>query len=205
MIYYICVCLKINNNYVVYVLNLLSLTDLIRQLRQDKVIIYPTEAVFGLGCDPDSKIAVNFLLSIKRRSWKKGLILIAANYTQLLKYIDDSDLNDYQKSKIFSTWPGPVTWVFPARVQTPFWLTGKFSSIAVRVSHFEPVRRLCLSFGKPLVSTSANLTGFPPIRTFQEIYNQLGPYNIPMMSGDILGLLRPSEIKDAVTGRIIRN
>lgn len=179
--------------------------DLLNQLRQNKVIIYPTESVFGLGCDPDSKVAISNLLHIKRRSWKKGLILVAANYKQLLKYINDIYLNDNQKSHVFSTWPGPVTWVFPARLNTPFWLTGQFSSIAVRVSHFEPIKRLCLSFGKPLVSTSANLTGYPPARTITEVYKQLGLYNMSVMNECVLGLSRPSEIRDAMTGRIIRN
>lgn len=189
----------------IHTVNSLNITDLVKKLYQDQVIIYPTESVFGLGCNPDSKIATYTLLNIKNRSWKKGLILIAANYTQLRKYIDDSYLNDYQKSFIFSTWPGPITWVFPARLNTPYWLTGQYSSIAVRISQFKPVQRLCLSFGKPLVSTSANLTGYPPVRTVTEVYNQFGSYHdISMMNENILGLPRPSEIRDALTGKIIR-
>lgn len=188
----------------IYRIKCLNMINLLHQLHRDKVIVYPTESVFGLGCDPDSKIAVRTLLSIKRRSWKKGFILIAANYMQLLKYIDDSYLSDNQKSKILSTWPGPITWIFPARLDTPYWLTGQFNSIAVRISHFKPMQRLCLSFGRPLVSTSANLTGYPPARTIQEVYRQLGLYKISMMKENILGLDRPSEIRDAMTGRIIR-
>lgn len=182
-----------------------DIKKLINQLDCGKVIIYPTESVFGLGCNPDNKEAIRTLLNIKKRSWKKGLILVAADYVQLLKYIDDTCLNDNQKIKsIFSTWPGPVTWIFPARVSTPYWLTGVFSSIAVRVSHFEPIRHLCLSFGKPLVSTSANLSGFPPARTIKEIYNQFGMLDIPIMNEYVLGLSNPSKIKDVITEKIIR-
>lgn len=188
----------------VRIVDCLGTVELLNQLYQEKVIIYPTESVFGLGCDPDSKIAVNALLRIKRRSWKKGLILIAANYTQLLKYIDDSYLNDYQKSRVFATWPGPVTWTFPVRFNTPYWLTGQFSSIAVRVSNFKPIQNLCLSFGKPLVSTSANITGYASTRTISEIYDQLGLHNILIMNEKVLGLPNPSEIRDAITGKIIR-
>ncbi|AGC03502.1 tRNA threonylcarbamoyladenosine biosynthesis protein RimN [Candidatus Blochmanniella chromaiodes str. 640] len=177
--------------------------DLLIQLSQGKVIIYPTESVFGLGCDPDNKNAISTLLKIKNRSWKKGLILVAANYTQLLKYIDDSCLNETQRSRVFSTWPGPMTWVFPAQANRSYWLTGQFSSIAVRVSHFEPIQRLCLAFGKPLVSTSANLSGQIPARTIEEVHDQLG-YKIPIMYEDILGRPNPSKIRDVMTGKLIR-
>lgn len=187
----------------IYTLNSLNIKNLLTELNQDKVIVYPTESVFGLGCDPDSRNAICALLHIKRRSWKKGLILIAANYSQLLRYIDDSYLNNQQKSRIFSTWPGPYTWIFPARLNTPYWLTGQFSSVAVRISCFEPIRRLCLAFGKPLVSTSANLSGYAPTRTIMEVQNQLG-YDICIMNEKVLGLPNPSEIRDAITGNIIR-
>ncbi|URJ32666.1 Sua5/YciO/YrdC/YwlC family protein [Blochmannia endosymbiont of Camponotus sp.] len=177
--------------------------DLLIQLSQGKVIVYPTESVFGLGCDPDNKKAIFTLLKIKNRSWKKGLILIAANYTQLLKYIDDSCLNASQLSRVFATWPGPVTWVFPSKSNSSYWLTGQFSSLAVRVSHFEPIQRLCLAFGKPLVSTSANLSGQPPTRTIAEVHDQLG-HNISIMHEDIFGSPNPSTIRDVMTGKIIR-
>ncbi|MFT4725078.1 MAG: L-threonylcarbamoyladenylate synthase, partial [Colwellia sp.] len=59
---------------------------------QGGIIAYPTEAVFGLGCDPDNLLAIEKLLSIKNRSPEKGLILLAANYSQLLPYIDDSKI-----------------------------------------------------------------------------------------------------------------
>lgn len=179
--------------------------NLLIQLRQGKVIIYPTESVFGLGCDPDNEKAVYTLLQIKKRSWKKGLILVAANYRQLLKYIDDSVLNVKQRSYIFTIWSSPITWLVPARVNTPYWLTGDFSCLAVRISHFEPIRRLCLAFGKPLISTSANLSGHLPARTVLEVYDQLGGYNILMMQKNILGgFLNPSKIKDVITGELIR-
>lgn len=95
-------------------------------LKSEKVIAYPTEAVFGLGCDPDSEKAVNELLTLKKRPWQKGLILIADNYRQLQPYLDDKLLTEYQKEVIFACWPGPVTWVIPAKAGTSKWLTGQF-------------------------------------------------------------------------------
>jgi len=92
-----------------------TLASIIEALHNHQVIAYPTEAVFGLGCDPDSEQAVNTLLSLKQRLWEKGLILIAADYEQLIPYINDSALSEQQRAAIFASWPGPVTWAIPAR------------------------------------------------------------------------------------------
>ncbi|WP_145476298.1 L-threonylcarbamoyladenylate synthase type 1 TsaC [Yersinia similis] len=183
--------------------NNFALTDIVRALRQEEVIAYPTEAVFGLGCDPDSEKAVNTLLVLKQRPWQKGLILVAANYAQLEPYINDSMLNEIQRETLFSTWPGPITWVIPARVETPQWLTGCFDSLAVRVSNHPLVQQLCAEYGKPLVSTSANLSGYEPCRTEEEVRLQFGP-SLPVLSGQVGGRLNPSEIRDALTGKRFR-
>ncbi|MGK9175758.1 L-threonylcarbamoyladenylate synthase type 1 TsaC [Yokenella regensburgei] len=172
-------------------------------LKNKNVIAYPTEAVFGVGCDPDSESAVHRLLELKHRPVEKGLILIAANFEQLKPYIDDSMLNEEQRQAIFACWPGPVTFVFPARATTPRWLTGRFDSLAVRVTDHPLVISLCEAFGKPLVSTSANLTGLPPCRTDDEVRQQFGA-DFPVVEGMTGGRLNPSEIRDALTGELFR-
>ncbi|MCW2477060.1 MULTISPECIES: L-threonylcarbamoyladenylate synthase type 1 TsaC [unclassified Symbiopectobacterium] len=177
--------------------------SVLQELIKQNVIAYPTEAVFGLGCDPDSEAAVMQLLALKQRPVEKGLILIAADYQQLTPYIDDSQLSAEQKSAMFASWPGPVTWVMPAKPGTPRWLTGQFSSLAVRVSAHPLVRELCLAFGKPIVSTSANLTGLPPCRTVQEVLAQFGEA-FPVLLGETSGRQNPSEIRDVLTGNLIR-
>lgn len=179
--------------------------NLLDQLQQGKVIIHPTESIFGLGCDPDNEKAISNLLDIKNRSWKKGLILIAANYGQLLKYVDDNRLNTQQRSCICSIYTTPTTWLVPAHINTPYWLTGRFSFLAIRIVRFNPIRRLCLAFGKPLVSTSANISGSPPARTILEIYDQLGKYNLCVMQEHILGgFLNPSRIRNIINGELVR-
>jgi L-threonylcarbamoyladenylate synthase len=172
-------------------------------LKNKNVIAYPTEAVFGVGCDPDSEKAVSRLLELKQRPVEKGLILIAANFDQLKPYIDDSMLTEAQRQAIFACWPGPVTFVFPAKTTTPRWLTGRFDSLAVRVTDHPQVIALCEAFGKPLVSTSANLTGLPPCRTDEEVLQQFGK-DFPVVEGPTGGRLNPSEIRDALTGELFR-
>jgi len=180
-----------------------SLNACLTHLQQDEVIAYPTEAVFGLGCNPDSEAAVMALLALKQRPVEKGLILIAADYQQLQPYVDETRLSGEQKAKMFSFWPGPVTWVVPANAATPRWLTGRFDSLAVRVSDHPLVRQLCEAFGRPLVSTSANLTGLPPCRSAAEVHQQFGEA-FPVLAGDTGGRTNPSEIRDALTGELIR-
>ena len=154
-------------------------------LNEERVIAYPTEAVFGVGCDPDSETAVMRLLELKQRP------------------VDDTMLTDAQRETIFSRWPGPVTFVFPAPATTPRWLTGRFDSLAVRVTDHPLVVALCQAYGKPLVSTSANLSGLPPCRTVDEVRAQFGAA-FPVVPGATGGRLNPSEIRDALTGELFR-
>ncbi|MGY3903605.1 Sua5/YciO/YrdC/YwlC family protein [Aeromonas lusitana] len=173
-------------------------------LRADGVIAYATEAVFGLGCDPDSEAAVQRLLTIKQRPVEKGLILIAADIAQLQDYIDLDQLSAEQLARVQASWPGPFTWIMPARATTPTWLTGRFDTLAVRVSGHPQVQALCRAYGKPLVSTSANLTGEEPARSTTEIGVQLARMLAYILPGEVGGQANPSEIKDARTGAIIR-
>ena len=181
-----------------------NLAQVVAALQQGEVVAYPTEAVFGVGCDPDNEQAVQKLLALKQRPVEKGLILIAADYEQLLPYVDDSQLTAEQKQRIQATWPGPVTWVMPTKAGVPRFLTGQFDTIAVRVTDHPLVQQLCRQFGKPLTSTSANLTGQEPGRTVAEVEKQLGRYLAAILQGETGGRDNPSEIRDAISGRIFR-
>ena len=173
-------------------------------LQSEGVIVYPTEAVYGLGCDPDSEAAVMKLLDIKQRPVEKGLILIADNYGQLLKYVDDDKIPMDKRADIFSSWPAAITWVMPANKSTPKWLTGQFDTIAVRVTNHPVVKQLCQEFGKPLVSTSANLSGQDPVLTLEEAKNTFGDKVSAYVEGALGGNTKPSQIKDAFTGKLFR-
>lgn len=195
--------MTINNRYIP-VNNSTAISNAVAALQTQQVIAYPTEAVFGLGCDPMNEKAVQRLLTIKQRPIEKGLILIAANLMQLENYIDLSKLTSQQIDRINQTWPGPATWVIPAKAQVPKWLTGQFDSIAVRVSAHPTVQKLCLAFGGPITSTSANLTGLTPCVTTAEVTQQLAPL-LGAIVDDVVGeLALPTTITDAITGRVYR-
>jgi len=177
----------------------------LQALQQGGVIAYPTEAVYGLGCDPDNEAAVMALLAIKQRPVEKGLILIAANYSQLLPYVDDNAIPLEKRYQIFSSWPGHVSWVLPASATAPKWITGQFNTIAVRVSAHPIVQQLCSAYGKPLVSTSANLSGQPAITDKAELEQSLGDKLSAIMPGSLGGATQPSQIRDALSGNIVRS
>jgi L-threonylcarbamoyladenylate synthase len=173
-------------------------------LEQGKVIAYPTEAVFGVGCDPDNEQALQTLISIKQREPDKGLILIAANFEQLLPYVDVSELSNEQLETVFKSWPGAVTWVMPASKKVHPLVHGQFDTVAVRVTDHPLVQDLCLSFSKPITSTSANLSGLPPCITADEVISQLGNERVVVVNGVIGNRSKPSEIRDVKTLKVLR-
>lgn len=168
------------------------------------IIAYPTEAVFGLGCDPDNELAVQKLLAVKQRSAHKGLILLAANYSQLLPYIDDSAISQDNRLKVLSRWPDAITQVLPANKNISKLLCGKFDTIAVRITDHKDVVALCQQTNKAIVSTSANLAGSKPATTWQQVEKQLGDKIDFIFKRKTSGLLKPSTIINGLTGKIIR-
>ena len=133
-----------------------------RVVREGGVIAYPTEAVWGLGCDPWNEDAVYRLLALKARPVEKGLIVVAANIHQLDFLLED--LPDVWLDRLAGTWPGPNTWLVPHQERLPEWVTGVHDSVAVRVTDHPLVQELCHLTG-PLISTSANPAGRPAART----------------------------------------
>jgi len=172
---------------------------------QGGIIAYPTVAVFGLGCDPDNDSAVQKLLTIKQRPAHKGLILLAANYSQLLPYVDDGAISEDERRKILSLWPDAITQILPAKKNISSLLCGDFNTIAVRITDHEDVVALCEQTNKAIVSTSANLAGEKPSMTWQQVQQQLGNEIDFIVKGKTSGLLKPSTIINGLTGETIRS
>lgn len=168
------------------------------------LIAYPTEAVFGLGCAPYDEVAVRKLLALKQRPEHKGLILIAADYSQLLDYVDDKKIPQDKRFTVLQNWPGPITLVLPARSDVPSYLKGSFDTIAVRVTAFEPARQLCKALGTPLVSTSANRSGQEPLLTADDVYREFGAEVNWIMAGATGGREAPSKIFNPLTQEVLR-
>lgn len=171
-------------------------------VRAGGVIAYPTEAVWGLGCNPWDIEAVQKILALKNRPMHKGLIVIAGDVSQvdfLLKELDD-DL----KAPMLASWPGPNTWLVPHQNLLPECVTGEHASVAIRVSDHPLVQQLCALTG-PLISTSANPAGRPAaasrIRLEQYFHNRLDA----IVGGELGGRRAPSTIRDLATGKVLRS
>jgi len=172
------------------------------QLHAGQVIAYPTEAVFGLGCDPANETTVRKLLALKGRHESAGLVLIASNFSQLLPWI--ADVSASLTAKAMQTWPGPVTWLFPRASGVPNYVAGEHETIAVRITSHQPSRDLCDAFGAALISTSANHTAQAPARSAAEVDNYFGHSLGGILAGPLGDASKPSEIRDLLTGAIIR-
>lgn len=168
------------------------------------VIAYPTEAVWGLGCEPLNEGAVLRLLAIKQRAPDKGLILIASRLQQLQAFIDIHALPPDRQEPVLASWPGPHTWILPASAAAPCWITGTHRGIAVRVSAHPDVIALCNQYGGALVSTSANLSGQAAATSRTDLDPALLQQLDGVLVGETGGLQRPSSIRDALSGAALR-
>ena len=175
-----------------------------RLLRHGGVIAYPTEAVWGLGCDPRDAMTTLRLLALKQREVDKGLILIAAEESQLAPFVDLDALEQSQRATVRATWPGPNTWIVPASPGAPRWITGDHDGIAVRVTAHAGVIALCEAFGGAIVSTSANRAGMPAASTFGALDPAVIAGVDGVLEGETGGLERPSAIRDARSGAVLR-
>jgi len=181
-----------------------TLAGTVAALRRGGVVAYPTEAVWGLGCDPRDEAATLRLLALKAREVEKGLILIAADEAQLAPFIDIAALDGAQREAVRASWPGPHTWIVPASPDAPRWITGAHAGIAVRVSAHPPVVELCRACAGALVSTSANRAGEPAARRIDRLDPRIVAGVDAVLEGETGGLDRPTEIRDARSGCVLR-
>ena len=183
-------------------MNHFSILQASKVLKEGGIIAYPTEAVFGLGCDPTNLRAIRKILTLKKRSPNKGLILIAANFDQLQPYLGEIDSVIFDR--VMQSWPGPVTWLLPVNPHAPKLLHGQYDLQAVRVSNFPLVQDLCNAFGGAIVSTSANQASRPPARNSLQVRLRLGRRVDYILDASVGELKQPSTIKNALTGEVIR-
>lgn len=181
-----------------------TLAEVLAALRRGGLIAYPTEGVWGLGCNPWNEAAVLRLLALKQRDVAKGLILIASTEAQLTPFIDTAALTAERLAEVHASWPGPNTWVVPAAEAAPRWISGAHTSIAVRVTAHPQVIALCDGFGGALVSTSANIGGEPSPRTRAELDPRIVAGVDVVTAGETLGRQQPSTIRDALSGKTLR-
>ena len=196
-------------------------------LKKGQLLAYPTESVWGIGCDPFSQQAVMQLLTIKQRPIEKGMIVVTDSTSRLTELLEcltaverQTVLDSWQADSINATARQAHTWVLPIPknlpITIPSWITGAHDSVAVRVIDHPLVKQLCaqmVSVSNPygfVVSTSCNPSGQPPAlslneakRYFLDDHLHLNQ-SVGYLQGETLGYQLPSQIGDALTGEIIR-
>lgn len=165
------------------------------------VIACPTEAVWGLSCDPLNPDAVQRLLSLKQRPMHKGLIMVAASLAQIEPWLQS--LNSQQRETLNASWPGPHTWLIPPIESIPTWITGEHEKVAVRVTNHPQLNKLCQLTG-PLLSTSANPAGKSPALNALKIRQYFGDQLDFILPGTVGAQNNPSSITDLISGQRFR-
>jgi L-threonylcarbamoyladenylate synthase len=176
--------------------------SLAAHLRRGGLIAYPTESCYGLGCDPDNRAAVLRLLSLKQRPQRKGLILIAAHYRQVARYLQP--LTPDEQARLKNNGAQAITYLMPAKPSCPRWLRGNHETLAVRLTAHPFAMQLCLGADSALVSTSANRSGQRPARTYAQCQCLFGS-KVWVLPGRVGKRKKPSTIRAWAGGQTIRN
>lgn len=179
-----------------------SESELAHILKQGGVIAYPTEAVWGLGCDPYNEKAVRRILELKSRPEYKGLILVAGNKKELEPWLTLLDNNVAQR--LISKNETPTSWVVPDTQVAPNWVRGDHKSVAIRLSQHTPIQRLCKAFQGVLVSTSANPAGLSPAMSIDEVNTYFGDKIDAIFDAPLGGASQPSQVRDILTDTLFR-
>lgn len=173
-----------------------------RTLAEGGIVAHATEGVWGLAADAYDADAVWRVIAAKRRDVARGLIVVAADSAQLAPLVDPAADTAWQRA--IESWPGPVTWLLPARADAPWWLTGGQATIALRETAHGLTRALCTEFGGPIVSTSANVSGKPPVASPWRARARFRDRVDMVLGGRADTPGRASTIRNALTDEIIR-
>ena len=184
-------------------MNLITSVEVLADIiRQGGVIAYPTEAVWGLGCDPFNEASVRRILTLKDRPESKGLILVAGAKEQLAPWLQALDATS--AARLVSHNDIPTSWVVPDRSITPSWVRGEHQSVAIRLSQHQPVQRLCAAYDGVIVSTSANPAGLSPAMSAEEVHAYFGDKIDAIFQAPLGMASQPSQVRDILTDTLFR-
>lgn len=188
-------------------MNPVDLKHAIATLQRGEVLAYPTEAVWGLGCDLRQESAFQKILTLKQRPIEKGVILLSESIERVEPLL--ADLDQAIRQQVIDSWLNDKknqraqTWLLPIHADIPQWIYGDHDRVAIRVTSHPLCQQLCRGFDDFVVSTSANPAGLTPARTAEQVVDYFHD-QVAVLSGELGDSPEPSRINDAVTGKIIR-
>ncbi len=147
-----------------------DILNCLETLKNGGTILYPTDTIWGIGCDATNEEAVQKIYALKRRPDEKSMIVLVAGEKEVLRYVSQPDLRVFDYLK---TTQRPTTIIYDGAIGLADNLVGKEGSIAIRVCKDEFCRHLIKRFRKPIVSTSANISGQPSPKNFSEISEEI--------------------------------
>lgn len=162
-------------------------------LRKGGIIVYPTDTIWGIGCDATNEKAVKKIYDLKKRLEKKTMIVLICKSESLKKYIDKLPNIAFD---LIESWDKPLTIVYDGAMNIAKNLISDDNSVAIRVSKDEFSQKVIDRLGKPLVSTSANKSGEKPPIFFKNIDNEIleGVDHVVNLFHDSLNEVKPSTI-----------
>jgi len=172
-----------------------------RQIKHGGIIAYPTDTIYGLGCDPYNADAVEFLNQIKSRPQSKQFILLVGHFKQIEPLITTSD----EQANLIKRTAEPTSWIVEASPLTPFWLTSNENTLTIRISKSSVVKKLCEKVGHAIISTSANVSGKKPAKNNLEIRRYFGNTLDCILATNKKLTSKPSKIIRLCDNRIIRD
>ena len=182
--------------------NSLNIDSSVEWLNAGKILIHPTESIWGLGCDAMNEKAVNLIFKIKKRDKKKSFILLIDSLISFEKYLQDID--DKDRFYLDEHWPGPYTFLVKYNDNLPSHLKNETGKIAIRVSNHLPMKNLLEAYKGFMVSTSANFSGQSNINCPNKILETFANDDIAYYDESLGEQSKPSQIIDLETGIIIR-
>jgi L-threonylcarbamoyladenylate synthase len=171
-------------------------------LNKGGIIAYPTEAVWGLGCDPKNQTAVIKLLDIKSRPMCKGMILVAGDDTHLAPWL--KHLAQPLQAKLLASYESPTSWIVVDQGISPNWVRGDHQSVALRLSQHAGVQTLCQAFKGCIVSTSANPAGLAPALSMDQVLAYFDDKIDAIFDSPLGQATQPSQIKNLIDDQLIR-
>ena len=171
-------------------------------LKNGGVLAYATESCFGLGGVPTHPKAIRKVIRLKKRNQNKGLIVVAADFSQLKSLVEP--LTSLQQEYVTQYWPGPFTFLLTAKKRVLPTLRGFGNQkLAVRISAHPDTAFLCHSLGTALISSSANIAKQHPCKSTQQSRRKFGHKGM-VIQGQIGQATKPSTLIDLETGKILR-
>ncbi len=142
----------------------------VKILQEGGVILYPTDTIWGLGCDATNEKAVTRIYEIKKRTDTKAMLVLVDDASKILNYVEEVPEMAWQLVELTTK---PLTIIYPKAKNLSYNLVAEDGSIGIRVTDEEFSKKLCAQFGKPIVSTSANISGKATPLNFSEISDEI--------------------------------